>query len=193
MVDIQFFSKITDVNDDNKPLEENAATHLTYNYVDSEAMVSAEEDGYKASITKENELVFGTSTDTVSPVGLDSEHSSDHILSMTKLEDIENFMDTLLDSKLEESSLDDSLQNVPHEAELSTAKPLTDDQLMSELCKFNDKLSLQISPDKSYQTNESYTNKKDSNEEFKKRSNAELSEPFDSCIGTTLFVCMYAA
>lgn len=173
MVDVQLSSKIAGVSD-NQPLD--LPTHYTHNYV----MVSSEEDEYKASCIKERTVVSAASTDMVMPVELCSKHTSDEILSMEKLEDIENFMDTLLDSKLEENSLDDSSQNVPHEAELSTAKPLTDVQLMGELYKLNDKLSL--TPEHKSST-DSNGNKEDSNEAVEKRLNVR----FDSSVGKILF------
>lgn len=183
MVNIELASKITSVGE-SLPLEENTATH-TYNHVHSSEVISVEEEGYKTSFIKENTVVSVSSTNSVLPVELQFEHKNDQILSMTKLEDIENFMDTLLDSKLEESSLDDPSENVPHETELSTAKPLTDVQLMDELFRINEKLSLK-SVQKSSSNNN--VNTKDKNDEVKKRESTGSSMPTDSCIGN--FYCL---
>ena len=60
------------------------------------------------------------------------------ILSMAKLEDLENFMDTLLDSELDDSTL--ASQNAAHITKLSVSQPLSDTQLMGELHKLNEKL-----------------------------------------------------
>ena len=168
VIDFELSSTVAN-EDDSQPSEENAATRFTCSHVDSEAVVSAEEEEHKGSSTIENTIV--SATDTV--LDLLSNDTSDQILSMTKLVDIENFMDTLLDSKLEESCLDDPSQNVvPHEAELSTAKPLTDVQLMGELYKIKEKLS--STPE------HSDNHKKDNNEEVEKRVD---TIPLDSCIG----------
>ena len=179
-MDIELASKIANLND-NQPLEENTATdHLISNHVHSSKVVSVEEEGFKASFISENTDASVPATDTELSVGPLPEYSNDQILSMTKLEDIENFMDTLLDSKLEESSLDDSSQSVPHDTELSTAKPLTDVQLMEELYRINERLS--PSPEyKSYSDHNA--NKKDKNEEVMKRENTESLTSHDSCIG----------
>ena len=142
--------------------------------MDNEVVVSAEEEEYKATFTIENTVV--SATGTVLPVDLLSKDTGDQILSMTKLEDIENFMDTLLDSKLEENIVDDTSQNVvPHEAELSTAKPLTDVQLMDELYRINEKLSSTSEYESSGDSH-----KKDDNEHVEKRVN---TMPLDSSIG----------
>ena len=157
--------------DDSQLLGENTATRFTCSSVDSKVVVSAEEEGYKETFTIENTIV--SATDTLPPVDPLSEDTGDQILSMTKLEDIENFMDTLLDSELEENIADDTSQRVvPHETELSTAKPLTDVQLMDELCKINEKLS---STSEHKSSSDIHTQ-----EDVKKRVNIL---PLNSCIG----------
>lgn len=176
MVDFEFSSKTTDV-DDSQPLRENAATRFTCSSVDSEVVVSAEEEEHKETSTIENTVV----TDTLTPIDPLSEDTSEQILSMTKLEDIENFMDTLLDSKLEENIVDDTSQNAaPHETELSTAKPLTDVQLMNELCKINEKLS-----SASEHKSSSDIHTKDNSEDVRKQVNIV---PHDSCIGNLFYI-----
>lgn len=157
---------------DGQPLKE---THFdTCSYVNDSKVVSAEEEK-KPSFKQD----IASSTDTVFPVELLSEHSNEQILSMTKLEDIENFMDTLLESKLEGSSSGNSLQNVPHDMELSTAKPPTDIQLMDELFRINEKLS-----STSDHSNVDYPSRKDEN----KNKGAKESESLDPCIGINIIV-----
>lgn len=185
MVDIELAGKTVNVND-NQPLKENTRTDdFISNRVHCSKVVSVEEEGFKAS---ENAVVSIPATDTELRVGPLPEHSNDRILSMTKLEDIENFMDTLLDFKLEESSLDNLSQSVPHDAELSTAKPLTDVQLMEELYRINEKLS--PSPEHKSSSDHS-ANKKDKNEKVneKKRENVEIAH--DSHIGNYYLTILY--
>jgi len=174
MLGIEFSNKITDVNDNHS---ENTETRLTYNH----EIVSTKEEECKTSINED------TMVSTNDRLLESSKCTSDQILSMTKLRDIENFMDTLLDSKLEESGLDDSSQNISHDAELSTAKPLTDVQLMGELCKLNEKL-LSTSEHKS--SNDSNANKSEKIEKAKKKPSAESSTPFNSCIGNFTWLCI---
>ena len=161
---------MSNVNDSQHLEEENTVTHACSN-VNSEVVVSAENE---TSFTKEITAV--SATDTILPADPLPERAGDQILSMMKLEDIENFMDTLLESKLEESILEDASQNVGflHEAELSTARPITDVQLMDELNKINEKL-LPISEHKS---------SIDSSE----KDNEEKVNPLpsDSCIGNSI-------
>ena len=165
--------------DDSQPLGENAATRFTCSSVDSEVVVSAEEEEYKETFTIENTVA--SATDTLPSVNILSEDTDDQILSMTKLEDIENFMDTLLDSKLEENIVDDTSQNVvPHETELSTAKPLTDVQLMDKLCKINEKLSSASE----HKSSSSDIHTKDNSEDVENRVNIV---PLDSCIGNLFY------
>lgn len=158
MIDFEFSNEIPNMND-SQPLK----------CVDSKI---TEEEGSKELFIEEVPAI-----DRELPEELSSEHTNDQILSMTKLEDIENFMDTLLDTKYEENSLDDALQTVPHEAELSTAKPLTDVQLMSELYKINEKLS------STSECKSSIGSEQDKSEEVDKREYAESSMQLDSCIG----------
>ena len=188
MVDIELASKTVNVNN-SQPLEENTATdNFISNHVHSSKV---EEEEFKASFISENAVASIPATDAELLVGPLPEHSNDQILSMTKLEDIENFMDTLLDSKLEESSLDDTSQSVPHDAELSTAKPLTGVQLMEELYRINEKLS--PSPECKSSSDHS-ANKKDKNEKVnKKRENVESVVPHDSHIGKFYCIIMYLA
>lgn len=174
MVAIEFSSKITNVND-KQLLRENTATCF---YVDDSIAVSAEDERCKTSSIKEN--VASTTMDKISPVELLYEHSNDPILSMRKLEDIENFMDTLLDSKLEEDSLNDTSHGVPHETELSTAKPLSDVQLMNELHRLNE-----ISSTSNHGDNDA--NKTINNEEMRNESSSILLDP---CKGNNYLVCI---
>ena len=171
-VDIEVSSKLSNVSD-SQHLEEDTVA-FTRNNVNSEVVASAKK---KTSFTKE--ITSVSATDTTLPAHPLAERASDQILSMMKLEDIENFMDTLLESKSEESILEDASQNIvfPHEAELSTAKPITDVQLMDELNKINEKL-LSISEHKSS------SNSKKDNEEVEKRVNPL---PCDSCFGNFYF------
>ena len=100
-------------------------------------VVHVEETVQVVSSEPDNTVIY-SSTTTVEAFSEKAVKESGPILSMAKLEDLENFMDTLLDSELDNSTL--TSQTTTHDTELSVAQPLTDTQLMGELCKLNEKL-----------------------------------------------------
>jgi len=97
-------------------------------------VIHVEETVQVVSSEPDNTAVYSSTT----AVETFSAKENGPILSMAKLENLENFMDTLLDSELDDSTL--KSQNKTHDTELSIAQPLTDMQLMGELCKLNEKL-----------------------------------------------------
>ena len=123
---------------DDPPHSSSAPEEDTVSTVDTERKVLYIEKAVEIASSEPGNTVVYSSTTTVETVSEITVKENGPILCMAKLEDLENFMDTLLDSELDDSTL--TSQNAAHDAELSVAQPLTDTQLMGELCKLNEKL-----------------------------------------------------